>query len=120
MIHSLLIINDTLFQLFSFPFFFFPSAISFLFFLFYFVTFLINLLPLKGTVLVLLEVPLYSTLPCLNCIFELRVSLCFLIHSTFVFCAYVTVGVESINKKMSKMSCRMSTSFQQFLRFQQC
>ena len=49
--HSLLIINDTLFQLFSFLFVFFrfPSAISFLFFLFYLVTFLIrHLLPLKG------------------------------------------------------------------------
>ena len=49
MIHSLLIINNILFQLFSILFVFcFPSAISLLFFLFYLVTFLINLLPLKG------------------------------------------------------------------------
>ena len=50
MIHSLLIINDTLFQLFSFLFVFcFPFVVSFLlFFVFYLVTFLINLLPLKG------------------------------------------------------------------------
>ena len=49
MIHFLLIINDTLFQLFSFLFVFcFPSVISFQFFLFYLVTFLINLLSLKG------------------------------------------------------------------------
>ena len=93
--------NDFLFSLF----FCFPSAISFLFFLFYLVTFLVNLLPLKGHSISftggapLLSSPLFELY-----IFELRVNLCFLIPPTFVFGSYVTVRVVSINKKMQKKS----------------
>ena len=71
--------NDTLLKFILFLFgFCFRFATSFLFFLFYLVTFFfINLLPLKGDSISFIRGAPLLFCSYLNCIFELRIIICF-------------------------------------------